>query len=86
MITIFNRSEVLITYDMKRQAEVRSILANHKIDYQVKVMNLSSPSPFTADHRASIGTFGEKLMMEYKIYVKKTDLEEAIYLINQVPS
>ncbi len=83
MLTIFNRRELIITYDLKRQAEVRTILAHNKIDYRVKVTNLGSPSMFSTGHRESFGTFGEKLMMEYKIYVKKTDFDEATYLINR---
>ena len=38
MITIFNRKEVCITYDMKRQAEVREILQRENIDYRIKVI------------------------------------------------
>ena len=45
MITIFNRKELLITYDMNKQSEVRTILQNHKIEYNVKVKNLLSPTP-----------------------------------------
>ncbi len=83
MITIFNRRELIMTYDLNRQAEVRSILAHNKMDYRVKVTNLRSPSLFSTGHRESFGTFGEILMMEYKIYVKKKDLDEATYLINR---
>ena len=32
MITIFNRKEVCITYDMNRQAEIRNILQGANID------------------------------------------------------
>ena len=83
MITIFNRKELLITYDMKRQSEVRTILQNHKIQYSVKVMNLQSPSPMCASTRTCIGTLGMDLTKsyEYKIYVKKVDYEKAIKLI-----
>ena len=39
MITVFNRKELLITFNMKRQYEVRDILAANNIDYTIKVEN-----------------------------------------------
>lgn len=83
MIHIFNRKELLITYDMQKQAEVRTLLQNHGIDYSVKVWNCKSPSPISARSRAYTGTFGEDLsnMYEYKIYVKKEEYEQAYALM-----
>lgn len=83
MITIFNRKEFLITYDMKKQNEVRTILQNHKIEYSVKVKNLLSPTPVSAGSRAHAGSLGVdiKKSYEYKIYVKKLDYERAILLM-----
>lgn len=83
MITIFNRKELLITYDMKRQGEVRTILQNYRIKYSVKVKNLQSPSAMCAGTRTHTGTLGMDLTKsyEYKIYVKKVDYEKAIKLI-----
>lgn len=85
MITIFNRKELLITYDMKLQSEVRTILQNNKIEYTVKVKNLLSPSPAGGKSRAHTGSFGVDLSKayEYKIYVKQTDYEKASSLINK---
>ena len=37
MITIFSRKELLITYDMKKQSEVRTILCDHNIEYMMLV-------------------------------------------------
>ena len=84
MITLFNRKELLITYDMKLQSEVRIILRDHKIKYDVKVKNLLSSSPMRAGVRAHTGTCGVDLLKsyEYKIYVKKTDYEKAMKLIS----
>ena len=85
MITIFNRKELLITYDSKEQSEVRTILQNHKIKYYVKVKNLLSPSIFSNSGRTYVGSRGTDLTKsyEYKIYVKESDYEEAIVLINR---
>lgn len=33
MITIFNRKELITTFDMKKQADVRNILKDNDIDY-----------------------------------------------------
>ena len=83
MITIFNRKELLITYDSKEQSEVRTILRDHKIKYNVKVKNLLSPSIFSTSGRTYVGSRGTDLAKsyEYKIYVKKSDYEEAIALL-----
>ena len=42
MITVFNRKELLITFDMKRQADICEILSSKGIDYAVKTTNLQS--------------------------------------------
>lgn len=83
MITIFNRKELLITYDMNNQSEVRTILQNHKIEYSVKVKNLLSPTPLSSGSRGHMATPGVNLSKayEYKIYVKKEDYERAIFLM-----
>lgn len=83
MITIFNRKELLITYDMNKQSEVRTILQNHKIEYSVKVKNLLSPTPLSSGSRGHMATPGVNLSKayEYKIYVKKEDYERAIFLM-----
>lgn len=83
MITLFNRKEVCITYDIKQQAEIRDILQGRGIDYRIKVINRKSASSVWAGTRAYTGTHGENLMMEYEyhIYVHKDDYEEALALI-----
>lgn len=85
MITILNRKEVCVTFDMARQAEVRNILQGAGIDYTVKTVNLKSPSPIVAGSRARTGTFGENLNLEceYRIFVHKDDYEEALHLIHR---
>ena len=45
MITVFNRKELLITFDMKRQADVCKKLPAKGIDYAVKTTNLQSSAP-----------------------------------------
>ncbi len=85
MITVFNRKELLITYDMTKQNEVRTLLRDHKIKYDVKVKNLLSPSPMHAGARTHVGSLGMDLTKsyEYKIYVRKADYERALELMRK---
>ena len=71
MITIFNRKELIITYDTAIQSKVRDILASNNIDYIIKVRNVD---PYTLNLRS----------YEYKIHVHKKDYEYASYLIRDV--
>ena len=79
MITIFNRKELLVTLDMRRQASVRDILSANGIDHTVKVTNLRSASVFGSS-RARTGSFGidQNFSYEYKIFVHKKDYDYAL--------
>ena len=79
MITIANRKELLVTYDMNEQARVRNILTETGIDYTIKTVNLTSPTPLSGASRGRTGGAGVKSesMYEYHIYVKKTEYERA---------
>lgn len=85
MITIFNRKEVCITYDMKRQAEVRDILQGAGMDYVIRTKNRTASAFARGGTRAYTGSFGRDQMMdyEYHIYVHKDDYEEAMHLIRE---
>ena len=80
MLTIFNRKELLISFDMKRVADVREILAADGIDYYVKVDSRQGGLS-----RGRTGTLGQdpKYMYEYVIYVRKENWERAKYLIGR---
>ncbi len=69
MITLFNRKQLIITYDMTVQSKIRDILAANKIDYIINPIMFSART-YTPS--------------EYKIYVKKKDYEQACYLIKNV--
>ena len=83
MITILNRAELIITHDMKRQADVRNILSANNIEYIVRVKNIQASNWGRQGMRTRTGTFGTNtdFSYEYKIYVNKNDLENAQYLI-----
>lgn len=79
MITIFNRKELICTFDMKEQSEIRNALEQNGIKYEVKAINRRSPSPLSRGTRASTGTAGENPSagIEYIIYVTASDFEDA---------
>jgi len=85
MITVFNRKELTVTFDMNEQTRVRSILAGEDIDYSVKTVNRMSASSISAGSRSRTATYGQNTnaMIEYIIYVKKADYEKALYLIQK---
>lgn len=84
MLTVFNRRELTITYDMNRFADIRVLLARNGIIYSIRVVNRNSPSPFASGSRARTGTFGENLKLEYEyiVYVHKSDYSKAIAMIS----
>ena len=82
MITIFNRKELLVTFDMKSQGEIRDVLSANGIKYTVKVTNRQTAA-IIGSNRARVGSFGinPDLSYEYKIYVHKKDYDNAVRLI-----
>lgn len=82
MITIFNRKELLVTFDMKHQRNVRDILSANGINYTVKATNRQNAA-VVGSNRAGTGSFGVNpdLSYAYKIYVHKKDYDNAMRLI-----
>ena len=82
MITIFTRKELLVTFDIKQQNDVRDILSANGMKYVVKVTNRQNAAVFGSGRTRS-GSFGidSNLCYEYKIYVHKKDYDTAIRLI-----
>ena len=83
MITIFNRKELFLTYDIKERTRICDILCENGIDYYLKTINPTA-SAFGSSRRASQGSFGlnPDYMYEYHIYVHKKDYEFANHLIH----
>lgn len=84
MITVFNRAEVCITYNMDEQYRIRNILAANSIDYRVKTKNLTSPSLFGIGSRERHGTIRLNMdyAYEYIVYVHKKDYDLAMHVIH----
>lgn len=84
MITLFNRRELIVTQSMKRQGEIRTLLAQNHIDYRLKTHG--QDDSFTrADLRARTGSAGidPDFQYTYIFYVHKDDYEKAMHIINQ---
>lgn len=85
MITVFNREQIYSTFDMEKQAKVRSLLSENNIKYQIKIENRRGQVPGTLGSQALTGSFGEspKLENRYLIFVHKDDLEKANYVLRE---
>ena len=82
MITIFTRKELTVTFDMKRQGEVRDILSSNGIKHTVKVVNRQSASSFGRGRAEMASEKANQLSScEYIIYVHKNDYDSALALI-----
>lgn len=77
MIHLFNRSELLITFDLNQLNKMRGALSAAGINYQYRTKDMS------ARGRARTGTFGmrDDARIEYKLYVKRVDLDRAKALL-----
>ena len=82
MLTIFNRRELHITYDMSDRVRVCDILRANSIDYRLKTTNTTAS---TTGGRRGGNTFGVNMdyAYEYKIYVHKNDYDRALHLIQR---
>ncbi len=82
MITVWNRKELLCTFDMKKQAEVRDILWKFDIPYEVRV---SDRADFFAGSRMNYENTERSIdhQTEYLIYVRKEDYDKAMFLVQR---
>lgn len=77
MITILNRRELVVTFSMKEQAQIRESLAAANIKYRMKVVDRN----LTSERRSAVGQ-NPSLQKEYVFYVHKADLQKAKGLLN----
>ena len=73
MITLFNRAELLITYDLNRFNRVRDALAGAGIDYTYRTKDLASHNR----GRDGNSAINPDARWEYKLYVHKNELDWA---------
>ena len=81
MIHLFNRAELLLTYDLSRLNQVRAALAAAGIDYQYRTKDMSSPAAFSGRGQRSTLGLNQEFMVEYKLYVRREDLSRAQSLL-----
>ncbi|MEM5779915.1 MAG: hypothetical protein AAGU02_02075 [Lawsonibacter sp.] len=83
MIHLFRRRELLTTYDQSRFNQVRDALAAKGIDYQYRIQDRTSHSPFSADRRNRFSTLegNAAAQLEYQVYVRKDDWDQAKSLL-----
>ena len=81
MITILNRKELLCTFDMQKQAEVRDILWKFDISYEVRVSDRADV--FMGGRMTGATSEIPEHQTEYLIYVKKEDYDRAMFLVNR---
>ncbi len=74
-----SRAELLVTFSAEEQARIRTLLAQNHVDYRLKVVDRSAPSPLSTGRRGRTGSFGESpaLACEYIFTVRKEDLSLA---------
>lgn len=85
MITFLNRKEVFTTFSMEEQAEVRELFSREKIDYRLKVISRSSPSPVGRGTRATMGSLGQdsQLDRQYLFFTASKDYDAAKALLSR---
>ena len=81
MIHLFNRAELLLTYDLNRLNQVRDALAAAGIDHQYRTKDMSSPTAFSGRGQRSTLGLNQEFMVEYKLYVRREDLSRAQSLL-----
>lgn len=83
MITVFNRRELYVTFDMKKFQEIRTALEQAGIAYTYRTVSQNGSAGIAPNNRTRMGSIGVNLEkdLEYLVYVKKSDFEKALHLI-----
>jgi len=78
---MFNRRELLMSYDLQQVSDLRELLRANRIDYYVKASGPRSAASIGAG-RSRMYSFGHDRNMErYTVYVHKADWEYAMHLL-----
>lgn len=75
MITVFNRKELISTYSMEQQAQIRSLLVENNIPYYIKTDTGTNPVFGSAHANPNVSC-------QYRIYVHKDNYNKAVGIIN----
>ena len=81
MIHLFNRRELLISYDLRQVDALRELLRANRIDCIVKVSGPRSAASLGAG-RSRIYSFGSNRNPDrYTVYVHRADWEYSLHLL-----
>lgn len=84
MITVFNRKELLMSYDLRQVNDLRELLRANRIEHYVKASYPRTPFAMS-ESRARTASFGPARSLErYTVYVRKADYDGALYLLRQL--
>lgn len=83
MITIFNRKNIYIGYDLKGYSDIRTLLADNHIPYKAGVKNRMGQWTGHGTLRGRTGSFGQspETACEYEVFVHRKDYDRAMHLI-----
>ena len=84
MVTVFNRRELLQTYDLRQVNDLRELLRANRIVLSVKAA-YPRTSFVISESRARTASFGPNRRQEqYIVYVRKADWEYAMHLLRKI--
>ena len=83
MIHIFNRRELLTSYDLRQVSDLRELLRANRIDYYVKVTGPRSPATMGAGRNRMYSFGHDRNPDRYTVYVHKADWEYAMHLLRK---
>ena len=83
MITVFNRRELLVSYDLRQVSDLRELLRANRIECVVKVTGPRSPASMGAGRNRMYSFGHDRNSDRYTVYVHKTDWEYAMYLLRK---
>ena len=80
MITIFNKKELITTYDVNEYANARDDLKDAYIDFRIRTRR---PKFQAVPINKNITYIGRKYATEYTIFVKDEDYNRALHIIHR---
>ena len=86
MITIFNRVNIYIGFDLTEFNRIREAFEYHKIKYSYHVKNQMGQWTGRGTLRGNLGSAAQpsNLFYEYEIFVHKKDKEQAIKAMQKI--
>ena len=80
MITVFNRKELITTYDMDELANAKDDLRNAGIDFKISKKHSNGGSISRIGRGMNIGI--KYRGVEYTLYVREQDYKNAVFIIH----